>query len=320
MGAMDYQLGFKDEVTFNTPLTVDRFAEYSGNAAPIRPVAARTEGNPLRVGGRARRSGRAIPYLSHAEGTIPMDVMSKGFGFWLKHLLPDVTTTGTGPFVHTAREGGSSASIGKSFTAQLNYPFHPAGTNQALTFSGGKVPKWGLACEVDSMLSVEADVWFASATTATALATAAYPAAMTNFAWVHGVITIGGSAVDVTAISVEVDQGYNLERAAIRGLTAKKEPTPGPLAITWSATADWDSLTQYNRVHATTIATMSAALVATFTNGADIISVNLPAARFDDLSFSGDGGLVQELGGIAEDDDTANAPITLTYTTSDATP
>lgn len=319
MGAMDYQLGFKAESTFNTPVTVDRFAEYSGESAPIKGVAGRTEGNPLRVGSRARRSARTIPYFHHGEGTVEMEVLSKGFGFWLQHMLPSVATTGAGPYVHTATEGGSSASIGKSFTAQLNYPFNPSGTNQAVTFAGGKVPKWSLGCDVDGMLTVSLDMWFASMTTATGLATAAYPSSPANFAWSHGVVTVGGTAFDITNLSVDVDQGMNLDRRQIRGNTAAKEPTPGVLGVSWGLTADFDSLTQWNRVHATTIANMSAAIVGTFTNGADIITVTIPAGRFDDLGLSSGDGLMQELTGVGEYDGT-NSPITLAYTTGDATP
>lgn len=321
MGAFDFQLGFKKESVFATAVTVDRFAEYGGDVAPIVGQAGRTEGNPLRVGSRARRAARVVPYFDHAEGTIPLDLMDKGFGFWLEHLLPSVATTGSeAPYTHTATEGGSSASVGKSFTAQLNYPLHPAGTNQALTFAGGKIPKWTLHCSVDEMLTLDADMWFASQATGTSLASASYPSGMSNFAWVHGVITIGGSAVDLTEFSLEVDQGMKLDRAAIRGNAAKKEPTPGVLGITWSATADWDSLTQFNRVHATDVDDISAAIVATFTNGDAIIVATIPAARFDTLSFSGDtGSLQQEIGGVGEYDGT-NSPIVLAYTTADATP
>lgn len=320
MGAHDFQFGAVDEVTFNTPVVVSRFAEYSNNPTAVRGIAGRTEGNPLRVGSRARRQSRAIPYFDHAEGSIEFDVMNKGFGFWLKHLLPNVVTTGVGPFVHTATEGGSSASIGKSFTAQLNYPLHPAGTNQAITWSGGKVPKWTLANDVDGMLTMSMDVWFASQTTATALAAASYPASMSNFAWSHGVVQVGGSSFDVTAVSIEVDQGMDLERGQIRGNTAKKEPTPGQLGVSWSLTADFDSLTQFNRVHATTIANMSASIVGTWTNGVDIIKATIPGARFDDFNFGGEaGGIMQELSGVGEYNGT-DSPITLEYTTSDAAP
>lgn len=319
MGAMDYQLGFKDETTFNTPVVVDRFAEYAGDQAPIKGIAGRTEGNPLRVGSRARRAARTIPYFHHAEGTVEMELLTKGFGFWLKHMLPSVATTGSGPYTHTATEGGSSASIGKSFTAQMNYPLNPAGTNQAVTFSGGKVPKWSLTNDVDGMLTVALDLWFASMTTGTALATASYPSSPNNFAWSHGVVTVGGSAFDITNINVEVDQGMNVDRRAIRGNADAKEPTPGVLGITWALEADFDSLTQWNRVHSTTVSGMSAAIVGTWTNSTDILTVTIPAARFDELDLSDDTGLMQALTGVGEYDGT-NSPITVAYTTSDATP
>ena len=320
MGAYDFQLGVKNEATYGTAVTVDRFFEYNGSPVPVRPVAARTEGNPLRVGSRMRRQARAIPYTSHAEGTIEFDVMSDGFGFWLQHLLPSVATSGAGPYTHTATEGGSSASIGKSFTAQFNAPFHPAGTNQAMTFAGGKVTKWALACDVDGMLTLSLDTWFNSFSTATALATASYPAGLTNYAWSHGVVSVAGSAIDLNSFSIEYDQGYNTDRRQIRGNTAAKEPTPGQSSLTFSCEADFDSLTQFNRVHSTTVSGMSAQIVGTWTNGADIISVTIPGARFDDFTFDGEaGGISQGLSGVGEYDGT-NSPVTIAYTTSEATP
>ena len=320
MGAFDFQLGIKAETTFGTAVTVDKFFEYNGDAVPFRPIAGRTEGNPLRVGSRARRQARVVPFTSHVEGTVPLDVMTKDFSSWLQFMLPSVATTGTGPYVHTATEGASSASVGKSFTAQVNMPFHPAGTNQALTISGGKVPKWKMSAAVDEMVTCELDIWAAKMTTATALATASYTASAANFAWTHGAITIGGSAVDLISFDVEVDQGYNLDRRQIRGDASAKEPTPGPLSITWSAEADFDSLTQWNRVHATTAASLSAAIVFTATNGTDVLTVTIPGARFDELSFGGDlGGLTQSLGGVGEYDGT-NSPITVAVTSSQTTP
>lgn len=321
MGAHDQQMGVIDEVTFNTPLTVTRFFEYGGDAMPVTPIAGRTESDPMRVGSRVRRQARVVPYPHHAEGHVDLDVMNKGFGFWLKHLLPSVATTGSGPYVHTATEGASSSALmGKSFTAQFNAPFHPTGTNQPFTFAGGKVPQWSLGCDVDGMLVLGLDLWFASWTTATALATAAYPSSMTNFAWSHGVVTVAGSAFDLNAFSLEVNQNMDLDRRQIRGNTAPKEPTPGRMEGSFSLEADFDSLTQFNRVHSSTVAGLSAQIVGTWTNGADIITVTIPGARFDELGFGGDrGALNQELSGVVEYDGT-NSPITIAYTTSDTTP
>lgn len=320
MGAYDYQFGFKNEVTFGTALTVDRFAEYEDTPVPIVPKPGRTESNPLRVGSRVRRQSRNVNYLDHVEGTIQMVVMDKGFGFWLTHMLPNIVTAGAGPYTHTATEGATSLSIGKSFTCQLNAPFSPTGTNQAITFSGCKVPKFTLSNTTDEMLMASLDIWGASSTTATALATAAYPSTMTPLSWAGGVVSIGGSAVDIDNISIELDHGYQLDRKQIRGNTAPKEPTPGQLGITFSIDCDFESLTQYNRVQAITVAGAQAAIVGTWTSGTSSLAVTIPAGRFDDFAFSGDpGSLKQTLTGIGEYDGTLS-PMTIVYTTSDATP
>jgi hypothetical protein len=321
MGAFDQRLGVKNETTFNTPVVVDRFFEYNGDPVPVAPVAGRTEGNPMRTGSTFRTASRFVPYTDHAEGTVELDVMNKGFGFWLQHLLPSVATTGTNPYTHTATEGSdTSASIGKSFTAQFNAPFHPAGTNQSLTFSGGKVPKWTLGNDVDGMLTLSLDLWFASFTTATALATVSYPSSMSNFAWSHGVISIGGSAVDINSITVEVDRGFDLDRKKIRGNTAPKEPTPGQASGTFSVEADFESLTQFNRVHSSTVAGAVAAITGVWTSGTDVVSLTISAGRFDEFSFGGDrGGLTQELSGVVEYNLT-DSPVTLALTNSDVTP
>jgi len=320
MGAFDFQLGVVDEVTFNTAPVVSRFFEYNSPVMPIKAIAGRTEGNPLRVGSRARRQNRAIPFFDHGEGTLPFDAMDKGLGFWLKHMLPHVVTTGAGPYVHTATEGTSSESMGKSFAAQVNVPFHPSGTDQAFTFSGGKVTQWSLENTVKEMLKCELGVWFAGMTTATAKAAASYPASMNDFHWGGCVVSIGGGAFDVTDIKIEVNLNPDVERPALRGNTAAKEPTPGPLEVSWALEADFDSLAQWNRVHATTPSGLSASISAVWTNGASSLTATIPAGRFDEIEHGGDEGAVtQSFSGIGEFDGT-NSPITLAYVTTDATP
>ncbi len=320
MGGFDQQFMVKKETTYGTAVTVDRGFGYDGDPMPIKPVFGRTEGNPIRPGSRARQSARFVPYFDHAEGHVDLEVMNKGFGFWLEHMLGTVATTGSGPFVHTGTEGTTSALVGKGFTAQFNAPFSPTQTNQAFTFAGGKVTKWSLGNTVDEMLVCGLDLWFNSFSTATALATYTEPASMSNFAWTHGVITVAGSAFDITNFNLEVDNGYNLDRKQIRGNSAAKEPVPGALEGTWSIEADFDSLTQFNRVAATTVATAEVQIIATWTNGTDIVTVTVPVSRFDDFEFGGDrGSSTQSLSGKVEWNAT-NSPVTVAYTTSDTTP
>src|SRR5262245_44317276 len=121
MGAMDHQLGVKAESTYGTAVTVDRFFEYESES--IEESYGRTEGDPLRVGSSAIRSDRSTPYFKGAAGQISLDVMTKGFGFWLPHLMGGSVVT-SGPtdskYTHTITEG---TLVGKSFTCQVNRPF-----------------------------------------------------------------------------------------------------------------------------------------------------------------------------------------------------
>lgn len=320
MVAYGQQMMVKKESTFATAVTVDKGFAYNGDPMPVAPVAGRTESNPMRPGSRARRSSRVVPYKHHAEGHVDLDWMTKDMSFWLEHLLGTVGTTGSGPYVHTGTEGTTGALMGKSFTAQFNAPFHPAGTDQAVTFAGGKVPQWTLGCDTDGMLVLGLDLWFATWTTGTALATYSETSSQANFAWSHGAVTVGGSQLDLDSFSVEVNHNMDLDRRQIRGNADPKEPVPGDLEISFSMEADFESLTQFNRVHATSVASLSAAIVGTWTNGSDIVTVTLPAGRFDEFSFGGErSGLKQELSGIAEWNGT-DSPISVAVTSSQSTP
>lgn len=326
MGAMDHQLGVKTESVYGTAVTVDRFFEYDSES--IEESYGRTEGDPLRVGSSVIRSDRSTPYFAGASGPVSMAVLTKGFGWWLTHLLGGTVST-SGPtdskYTHTFGEGDL---YGKSFTLQVNRPFHPSGTNQAFTYEGGKVTDWTLSNSVDGNLMLEIGTDFEQVATGTALATASYPTAMDNFTWVGGVVTIGGSAYDITEISIKGDNGLDTERAQIRGNADKKQPTSSRRKYEFSIKADFDSLTQRNRAAATVRASTLAAITATWTGPVLIgsssyptFTVTIPAARFDAWKGATEGtdAIEQELSGEIRYDGT-NSPITIAYGTTDATP
>lgn len=315
----NYQLMVAKESVYSTAVTPTRGFEYNGDAAPIKPEAGRVEGSPMRPGSRARRFDRSTPYLRGASGTIPMDVMDKGFGFWLEHMLGTVATTGSGPYTHTGTDGGAGALMGDSFTAQFNYELSPGYTAQAVTFAGGKVTQWTLSNNVEENLVCELECDFASMTTATALATASYPATMTNLTWAGGVVTVGGSAVDVTNVSISGNNNYDVDRRRIRGNAAKKEPTPGILEVTSSFELDFESLAQWNRVYAATRAGTQAAFTGVWTAGASSLTCTIPSLRLDDLDLAGETNLMQTVSGIGEFDGT-NSAVSLAYLTTDTTP
>jgi hypothetical protein len=326
MGLLDHQLGVKDEVTYGTQVTVDRFFEFDSES--ISDDFRRTEGDPLRVGGEGViRSDRSTPYYGGASGTVSMAVLTKGFGWWLKHMLGTEATTGPAETVVYTHVGTLGSLQGDMFTLQVNRPFNPSGTNQAFTFSGGKVTEWTLSNTAEENLMLEVNCDFAAATTGTALATASYPTAMENFSWAGGVVSIGGSAYDVTDFSVTGNNGMNVDRRQIRGNTTKKEPTTGRRDVTFSLTADFDSLANRNRAAATTRAGTLAAISAVWTGPTllgttlyPIVQVDIPAARFDAWAGAVEGpdAINQTLSGVGRWDGT-NSAVTITMKNADTT-
>lgn len=326
MGAMDHQLLVKDEVTYGVAVTPDRGFEYE-SFAPTETYG-RTEGDPLRVGSSYMTADRHTPYFAGATGTLQMSVMTKGFAFWLEHMLGAVATTGpdeTVVYTHTGTEGGL---YGKSLTLQMNRPFHPSGTDQPFLYSGGKVTDWTLSNSVEGNLLLDLGLDFMQADTATGLASATYPSAMDNFTWAGGVVTIGGTAYDVTEISLQGSNGYNVDRRQIRGNTDKKEPTSGRREGSFSLSADFESLAQRNRAASVVRDDNTAALTATW-QGPRLLGttlypqlvVTVPAARFDEWSTASEGpeGITQSLSGAIRFN-RSDSPITIAYSTADATP
>lgn len=326
MGAQDFQLMVGDESTWNTPVTPTRTFEYESEN--IEESYGRTEGAPLRRGTAFPRNDRFTPYLAGAAGSIQLAVMSKGFGFFLKHMMGSVATTGpteTTVYTHTGTEG---TLLGKGITAQVNRPFHPAGTDQPFTYAGGKITEWTLSNSVEGNLLLDLGLDFASVATATALATASYPTGMDPLTWVGGTVTIGGTQVDLDEFSLSVKNGNNVDRRKIRGNAEKKEQTQGKREGTFSLKCDFESLTQRNRAAATSRSGALAAIVATWQGptllGSTIyptFQVTLSAGRFDDwkAATTDYDGIQQELSGVVTWDGT-NSPVQVVYKSADTTP
>jgi hypothetical protein len=324
MGALDQQLMTKTESAYGTAVVVDRTWEF--NSESISDDFRRTEGDPLRVGTYVKRADRNTPYYGGASGTIQMDVLTKGFGWWLTHLLGQVATTGpteTTVYTHT---GTMTDLYGKSFTCQVARPLHPSGTVQPFTFEGGKVTEWTVSNSVEDNLVLEVNADFQQVATGTALATAAYPAAMQNLTWAGGTITVGGAQIDVTEFSMSVNNGLNTDRRFISGTTDKKEPTGGRREVSFSLNADFAALTERNRAAAITSAGTHAAIVATWVGptllGTTIyptFQVNIPSARFDEWSAANEGpeGITQELSGVGTYDGSSSA-VSVVYRSADA--
>lgn len=325
MTTMSAQLGVKDETTYGTPVTVDRFFEF--NSEGIKLEQRRVESRGLRATTRTVRSDRFEPYRVGASGPIALDVPTKGFGFWLKHMLGTVATGSVtdANYPHTGTEGSL---YGDFFTLQLNRPLNPAGTAQPFTYHGCKVADWELSCDLDGVLVATLGIDAEDEDTTTGLATASYASDTRVFSFAGAAMTFGGSAIELTNFKVGGRNALNTNRRYLRASSLKKEPTEnGMRDYTWSAQADFAALTEYNRFRNADRANTLAAIVATFQGpvahgGTTLPSlvVTIPAARFDavDVNISGPAGLMQDISGIAAANGT-DSPVSIVYTTTDAT-
>lgn len=326
MTTLNTQLGVKTETTYGTAVTVDKFFEF--NSESIATAMGRVQSSGLRSGTRVMREDRFEPYPMGAAGNITLDVPTKGFGFWLTHMLGAIAT-GTvvdSNFAHTATVG---TLLAKSFTAQVNRPLNPAGTNQAFTFEGGKVTSWELSCDAEGVLVASIDCDFEAVATGTALATASYPADWRIFSFAGATITLGGTTTCVKNFTVGMDNGLKTGDRFLCGSSLQHEPKEDAMRqITWSCEPEFSSLTEYNRFASTTRAGALAAIVATFNGpiahaGTTLPSlvVTLPAARWDEgnVNVGGPEALMQPLSGVALTP-TSGEPISVVYTTTDATP
>lgn len=326
MTTLNTQFGVVDESTYGTPVTVTRFYETVG-VPDIELDVGMSQSEALRTGSETIGASKFVPYRRGAGGSVLMDVPTKGWGWWLKHMLGAVATVGPtdANYVHTGTVGSL---LGDFFTAQVGKVFHPAGTVQPHTYHGGKVNAWELSCDVEGLLQAMFEMDFEDEDTSTGLASASYPSAATVFAWAGGAITIAGSSVELKNFKIRGENNFDVDRRLLRGSALKKEPTERRRTYSWEATAEFTDLTQYNRYVSATAAGRHAQIIATFDGpiahgGSTLpqIVVTIPSARFDKVKpqASGDEPMEQALSGIATDDYT-NSQVTVSYRSTDATP
>ena len=326
MSTMLTQAGGKVESVYGTSVVVDHFWEFNSESIKLNMGRARSTG--LRSGTRTPRSDRVQPFRIGASGAFVFDVPTKGFPFWLVHMLGTVATGSVvdSNYTHTGTEGSL---LGDFFTFQLNRPFNPSGTAQAFTYEGGKVSSWELSCDLDGNLVCTLNLDFEDESTVTALASAVYPTGFNIFTWAQGAITIAAVAAEISNFKVGCDNGLNTNRRYLRGNTLKKEPVESSMRnYTWSAQMDFSSLTEYNRFRDALATNSIAQIIATFQGpvahaGATLPSVviTIPAAEFDaaDVNIGGPQELTIGISGVALSNGT-NSPVTIAATTTDVVP
>jgi len=318
------QLGVADETTFGTVATPTRF--YEMRSEGINEGFSSIESQSLRAGYDLAPSDSVKRYPSGAAGDFVFEVQSKGFAWWVKHMLGALAVDGTASDSLYTHVGTFGSLYGQSFTCQVNRPMNPSEADSPITFHGGKVARWGLECGTGQFLVATLGLDFEEADMTTALAAASYPTSKEFFSFLEGTVEIGDVAVVVDRITMTCDNGL-IERPAALGSTKKREPSQGRRSLTWSIDADFESETQYDLFRSAELGGAIAKIELEFTGLATIgaasnpgIKVTLNDAVFDQarVNVGGPSPLKQALSGMCVQ--SSSAPIQIDVSTAEATP
>lgn len=320
----DSFLGMAEETAYDTPIAPARFFELQTES--FTGKYSRIDAKGVRAGNRVLRTDRWAPNFKGADGTVKLEVLDAGFGLLFKHMLGAIATgTPSGGF--TAYTATVASLTGLSSTWQAGR-YATDGTLTPFTYSGGKVNNWELSAAVDSILELSLNMDFAEEHIGVgagplALATPTYPAVSQLFTYVGGTVTVAGTAFYAHDVMFKGDNSLKVDRFFMANSGLKKEPLEQEhRKLSWELKGEFDGMTQFNRVAAATNAGATAAIVANFaTPQGGALSINIPAARFDVGPPHVDGPKIPEISftGIALDNGT-DSPITITYTSKDASP
>lgn len=314
------QLGIAAETTFNTPVTVTRFYEFTNESLNYQKKVA--VGMGLRAGGLLPRSQRRVVTTSGVKGEINLDLPTKGLGLLLSLATgssPSPTTLTTGVYSYTFTLGDLA---GKSFTTQVGVPQY-GGTVTPKTIGGCKVDSFEIAVANGALATGKFSVDGASFTTATALATASFSASTNIFNFAQGAVTVDGNSVaNIKDFSMKVentikDDRYNLGASGIKA----EQTINGFRKITGKITAEFTDTTLLTKFLNDT----ATGLALTFTGNTlagsykESLSITISAAKFDGDAPQVGGPEVIDVSFTFEAyDNGTDQPLTIVYQTSDS--
>lgn len=242
MGDIGHQFGFKEEVTYGTAVTVDRFVEFVSESLERENTIAVSNG--IRSGRRYGGQGRRIARES-AAGTVTFEVARTGFGLFFEQLLGDVSSVNTVGTVwtHTFTPGSI---LDKSMTLQKGVE-KPDGTVQAFTYPGAKVQAIDFSVAQDGLLMMAVDFDAQRELDDVALAAASYTTPVV-FTYSEGAVKKN----DVTVASVRsvpslrIANNLNTERFFLGNTGLKEQPLNQPFdEISGTLDVEFRNLTDF---------------------------------------------------------------------------
>lgn len=185
----DSSIGYKQESTYGTGVTVDRWIEYTAEELTQHNEYVDSDG--LRVGGIGVDLSRRILGKVVADGTIETEVVTRGFGTLWSACLGTSTSNLRSGSIYQQRHTPATSDQATPFTVQKGVVEIGGGTVRAHTFLGGCVDSWKLSAKAGEALMLEVDWLFKEMVTATAYASPSYAASARTLGFPHLAVHIG---------------------------------------------------------------------------------------------------------------------------------
>tara|TARA_R110001583_G_scaffold28729_2_gene101483 strand:- start:343 stop:1320 length:978 start_codon:yes stop_codon:yes gene_type:complete len=269
------------------------------------------------------RSDRDDTISLGATGSIEFDLLNKGAGLLLQHVLG--STSGPTQLGSTSayRSTFATTDIGPTGSSTIQVSrVDSGGTLRPFTYEGCVATGFNIAQDLGSNLSFTLNFDAENEQTSTGEATPAYPSSADPFNYTQAVIAIDGSAAtNFTSFSLDGDLAMDTARRFLNGSATKSQPKrSGVPSYTGTITAEFASLTDYNKFVNGTEFSINASW-----NGAEIASpynfecvISIPVAKFTGSTpvASLDSLTTVDLPFTVLDNG-SSAPITMTYTSTD---
>lgn len=268
------QVGLAPEVTYNTPVTPTRFIEFDSEGIVPDVGKLYTRG----INQIVQRKGRVRTYVKRHSGPITFDVMNKGMGMLFKQAFGVATIAQVGEtsvYKQTHTLDTTNGKRGISATWQVGRP-SVDGTVRPFTYPGAKIIELALSQALEANLKATATLDAGpTVDTATALASASYPADATPLSFIDLVVTVNDVAVSIKTFDMAVRWAMALERR-FAGNVRKEPIANGEAVVEGSFGKEFEDLDIYQDW----IDGATASLVGTWAYGDDQLVLTIPALEY----------------------------------------
>lgn len=309
-GGLGSSLGISvAESTFGTYVAPTRWLEFNNESFAFKKNVV--QGKGLKAGGTVGRTSRRVVPTTEVQGDFEFDIPNRGFGLPLAHAMGSYPTASTGTYTFTLGNQDT-----KSFTLQVGAS-QTGGTVTPKNVTGCKVTSWTLSVPNAGIATMKMSVDAQKYEISTALASPSYTAAYSAFHFAQASISVAGTTVaNIRDFNLTVENNLKVDRFNLSSSGLKSAPVHNDFRkVTGSLTAEFTDTTLLTSFNADT----SFALVVTLTNGTEIIAITLPAVYLNDGNHMVGGPSTIDIPFTFEAlDNTTVEPLTIVYTTADA--